>query len=81
MNDESKIKKSSVIGKLGIGLILLSGVFFFTMLSVPLWSVSAGSKVVIGGGLFVGVQIAWWSGAALAGPATVKVIRSWFRRG
>lgn len=64
----------------GIGLILLSGVFFFTMLSVPWFPLTNGQKAMVAGGLFVGVQVSWWVGAALAGPAVVKVVRSLFRR-
>ncbi|MGI9517170.1 MAG: hypothetical protein ACR2NP_09000 [Pirellulaceae bacterium] len=63
-------------GKLGIALILLSGVFFFSMFAVPWLPISGSQKVILGGALFAGVQIAWWTGAALAGPTVVGAIRS-----
>jgi hypothetical protein len=31
-------------------------------------------------GLFVAVQVAWWLGAALAGPTAIGTMRSWLRR-
>ena len=71
--------RTALAGKLGLVLILLSGVCFFSMLSVPWWPVSATARVVTGGVLFVAMQIAWWAGAALAGPATLAALRSWSR--
>ena len=66
--------------RLGVFLILLSGVFFFVMLSVPFFSISDGRKAMLGGGLFVGMQIAWWAGAACVGPAAVKKMSAFFKR-
>ncbi len=76
---DSPVSRSGWMNRLGIILILLSGVFFFSMFAVPWVPVSSGQKVFLAGGLFVGVQIAWWSGAALSGPAVVGVIRGWFK--
>ena len=73
-------KRSSRFSKLGIGLMLMSGVFFFAMLSVPWWPIGAGAKAIAGGGLFVSVQASWWIGAAMAGPAAVKALVAFFRR-
>jgi hypothetical protein len=61
-------------------LILLSGVFFFLMLSVPFFPISDGKKALWGGSLFVGMQIAWWTGAACIGPAAVKKLGARFKR-
>lgn len=66
--------------QLGVFLILLSGVCFFTMLSVPFFSIGNGHKAVTGGGLFVGTQVTWWTGAACVGPAAVKKMSGWFKR-
>lgn len=66
--------------RLGIVLILLSGVCFFTMLSVPFFPLSDGKKAMLGGGLFVGMQVTWWTGAACVGPAAVKKMSGWFKR-
>ena len=66
--------------RLGIALILLSGVFWFSIFAVPFLPLTVAQKTALGGGLFVAVQIAWWSGAALAGPAVVGKITDRFRR-
>lgn len=66
--------------RIGIGLILLSGVLWFSLFAIPFLPLTVGQKAALAGADFVGVQIAWWSGAALAGPQTVSRLRSWFRR-
>lgn len=66
--------------RLGLALILLSGVFWFSIFAVPFLPLTVARKTVLGGGLFVAVQIAWWSGAALAGPAVAGTITDRFRR-
>ncbi len=50
------------------------------MLSIPFFSISEGQKALLGGGLFIGMQIAWWTGAACIGPAAVKKMGAWFKR-
>lgn len=72
--------KSRVAARIGIGLILLSGVLWFSLFAIPFLPLTMGQKAALAGAFFVGVQIAWWSGAALAGPQTVSWIKSWFRR-
>ena len=74
-------KKSAATTKLGIALILLSGVLWFSLFAIPFLPLTVGQKAGMAAADFVGVQIAWWSGAALAGPSTVKRIWGWFRRG
>lgn len=66
--------------RLGIALILLSGVLWFSLFAIPFLPIGTGNKAVLAGTMFVGVQIAWWSGAALAGPRVVSKLTSWMRR-
>ena len=66
----------STVGKLGVALILLSGVCFFSMFAVPWLPIEGSHKLMLGGALFVAMQIAWWTGAVLAGPAVVTAIVS-----
>jgi hypothetical protein len=77
-----KAAKSPALGlrHLGLGLILLSGVCFFSILSVPWWPLPAVSRTGIAAVLFVSVQVAWWLGAALAGPAVIGKMKSVFSR-
>ena len=72
--------KSRIAARIGIGLILLSGVLWFSLFAIPFLPLTVGQKAALAGADFVGVQIAWWSGAALAGPQTVSRLKSWFRR-
>lgn len=66
--------------KLGIGLILLSGVLWFSLFAIPFLPLSGGQKAGLLGVVFALVQVCWWLGAALAGPRVVARIKSLFRR-
>jgi hypothetical protein len=66
--------------KLGIFLILLSGVFWFSLFAIPFLPLTLVQKSALAGADFIAVQVAWWSGAALAGPQAVARIRSRFGR-
>lgn len=71
---------SSRRSRLGIMLIVLSGVFWFSIFAVPFAPLTIGQKSIFAGGLFAAVQVSWWTGAALAGPQVVGVIKGWFAR-
>lgn len=66
--------------KIGIGLILLSGVLWFSLFAVPFLPFTTGKKALLAGAVFIGVQIAWWTGATLAGPRVVRKVTGWMRR-
>ena len=66
--------------RIGIGLILLSGVFWFSLLAVPFVPITGTHKAALTAGLFIGVQIAWWTGAAIAGPMAVRRLLDAARR-
>lgn len=66
--------------KMGVGLILLSGGLWFSLFAIPFLPLSIGQKAALAGADFVGVQIAWWVGAAMAGPELVAKLKSWFKR-
>jgi hypothetical protein len=72
--------KSRIAARVGIGLILISGVLWFSLVAILFLPLTGGQKTALAGAVFVGVQIAWWSGAALAGPQTVSRLKSWFHR-
>ena len=65
---------------IGVVLILLSGVFFASLFAVPFLPLGAGAKVLMGGALYAGMQIAWWAGVAFAGSSAIGKMKSWFRR-
>ncbi len=66
--------------RLGIAMIVLSGVLWFSLFAVPFLPLSLGNRTALAGALFVGVQIAWWGGAALVGPALARKIKAMFKR-
>jgi hypothetical protein len=59
---------------------MLSGVLWFSLFAIPFLPLSIAKRAMLAGAVFLGVQVAWWTGAALAGPQTVKRIKSWFGR-
>jgi hypothetical protein len=69
-----------LVGRIGIALILLSGAMWFSLYAIPFLPLTVASRTALAAAVFVGVQFAWWGGAALAGPQTVTRLRSWFRR-
>ena len=72
--------KGSLAAKIGIALILLSGMLWFSLFAIPFLPLTLGQKAALAGADFVGVQIAWWTGAALVGPQTVARLKSWCGR-
>ena len=66
--------------KLGLGLMLFSGVLWAPLPVLPFLSIPASVKVAVGTVLFIGVQIAWWGGTVLAGPAAVRKVYAFFRQ-
>ena len=55
--------------KLALALVLLSGVFWFSMLAVPFvpLPLSAWQKGALALGLFIAAEVAFWAGALLVG--------------
>ena len=66
--------------RLGVALIVLSGILWFSLFAIPFLPMTVAGKASLGTAVFVGVQIAWWAGAALVGPEAVNKMKSWFKR-
>lgn len=66
--------------RLGVILMGLSLVLWLPLPVLPFLSMSAANKAALGGGLVVSAEVAFWLGAALAGPEAARRMRSWFRR-
>lgn len=79
-NAPTSIPRPALRVRIGITLILLSGVFWFSLLAVPFLPLNVTQKSAVGAGLFVSVQVAWWVGAAIAGPTAVTRLMSGMRR-
>lgn len=65
--------------RLGIALVVFSGVLWFSLFAIPFFPLQTGQKAAAAGTVFVGVQITWWGGAALAGPRVMTSLTKWFR--
>ncbi|NQV24286.1 MAG: transporter suffix domain-containing protein [Rhodopirellula sp.] len=76
---EASSKKA--IARIGIVLILLSGLLWFSLFAIPFLPLTVVQKAALAGGVFAGVQVAWWSGAAMAGPQLVARLKSWRKNG
>ena len=72
-------RNAQLRNRTGMVLILLSGVLWFSLFAIPFLPMTVGQRAVLAGAVFVGVQIAWWSGAALAGPQLVAKFWPWRR--
>lgn len=70
-------ESGSPTSRIGIGLILLSGLLWFSLFAIPYLPLTLGQKAALAGADFVGVQIAWWTGAAFVGPQTVARLKLW----
>ena len=71
---------SGLLGRVGILLILLSGVLWFSLFAIPFLPLTLGQKAGSAGAVFASVQIAWWTGAAFLGPQAVARLKSWYGR-
>ncbi len=72
--------KRRIATKIGIVLVLVSGVLWFSLFAIPFLPLTIAQKAALASAFFVGVQIAWWSGATLLGPEAVARLWSWGRR-
>jgi hypothetical protein len=66
--------------RVGIALIVLSCVLWFALLAIPFLPLTVAQKSALGFSTFVAVQVAWWGGAAIAGPTAIRRLIGAFRR-
>ncbi|MEP3482545.1 MAG: transporter suffix domain-containing protein [Fuerstiella sp.] len=78
--DPSTAGGGSRFTRTGIVLMFLSGVLWFSLFAIPFLPFTAGEKALLAAAIFVGVQISWWLGAALAGPRVIRKAKEWLRR-
>ena len=64
----------------GVGLLGISVLLWVPLPVLPFLSMSGAQKAGLGGGFVVAAEIAFWVGAALAGPEAAKRTRSWIGR-
>ncbi len=71
--------RTGVSARVGVLLLGLSVALWVPVPVVPFLPLDTAVKVTLGGGLVVAAEIAFWLGAALAGPEVVRRARSWIR--
>ena len=68
--------RSAAVGMFLIGLSLF---LWIGVPIVPFLPVTTGVKVTAAGSLVIIAEVAFWVGAALAGPAAARRMKSWWR--
>ncbi len=63
--------------KLGIGLILLSGVFFGLMLIFPFMNLENKTKIFLSTSALIVMEVSFWSGGLLVGKELFKRYKSY----
>ena len=64
----------------GVILMSLSLLLWVSLLGVPFLPMSVAARGTVATGVIVVAEVAFWLGAALAGPETARRMRSWWRR-
>ena len=65
-----------------LGVLLMAGSLplWPILLLVPFLPLGIAARGAVGTGIVVLAEIMFWGGAALAGPAAARRVRSWWRR-
>ncbi|MFC2151018.1 transporter suffix domain-containing protein [Bacteroidota bacterium] len=80
------MKKMNWKIKLGIGLILLSGVFFGLMLIFPFMNFEGKTKIFLSSAALVAMEVSFWTGGLLVGKELFTKYKSylnpksWFKK-
>ena len=63
----------------GIALMVVSLPLWVVLPIIPFLPLSVEERATFAGGLIILAEILFWCGAALAGPAAVRRMKSWWR--
>lgn len=65
-----------------VGVVLMSWslLLWVSLLGVPFLPMSVATRGTVATGVIVVAEVAFWGGAALAGPEAARRMRSWWRR-
>lgn len=75
----SESTQTSLWTRAGVVLLGISVLHWVPLPVVPFLPLSIGAKGALATGLVVTAEIAFWTGAAMAGPEAVKRLRTWMR--
>lgn len=66
--------------RVGVVLMVSSLPLWPALLAVPFLPLSLAGQGAVATGIVVVAEVAFWGGAALAGPEAARRMRSWWRR-
>ena len=78
--EEAEARHPTIWTKSGVALLGLSLLLWLPVPVVPFLPLDGAEKAASVGGLIVAAEVAFWLGAALAGPEATRRTRSWFGR-
>ena len=76
MNPDGKRRAA----RFGVVLMGLSLGLWVALLGIPFLPLGGAAQATLAGSLIVIAEIAFWLGAALAGPDAARRMRSWWKR-
>ncbi len=76
----AEIERTSGFARLGWALLVASVLCWVPLPILPFVPIETESQITYAGVLVVSAEVAFWSGAALAGPEAARRMRSWWRR-
>ncbi len=71
--------RQSRVTVIGVVLMGVSAVLWVALLVIPFLPIHVGAKAAVAGSQIVVAEVAFWLGAALAGPEATRRMRSWWR--
>ena len=77
--DDAERSRPTLMTRVGVVLLGLSVLLWAPLPVLPFLSLTTGAKAAAAGGLLIAAEIAFWAGAAMAGPEAARRTRSWFR--
>ena len=69
---------TGLVARVGVTLMVASLPLWLVLPVLPFLSISGRAKATVGGMTAVLAELAFWGGAALAGPSAVRRLRSWW---
>lgn len=74
------LPSSLFVSRAGLVLIALSFLLWGALPIVPFLPLPTEDRVALGATLFIVMEVVWWGGLALAGPAAARRFSRWWRR-
>ena len=70
---------TGLVARVGVTLMVASLPLWLVLPVLPFLSISGRAQATVAGMTVVLAELAFWGGAALAGPAAVRRLKSWWK--